>query len=61
MQSRRLSTIACQGRVEIVLFNENTTALVNNLNEYFASVGSVTAQKALDLAIEHNFDIHPTI
>ena len=40
---------------------ENSTALVNNFNEYFTTVGSVTAQRALDLAIEHNFDIHPTI
>ena len=40
---------------------ENSTALVNNFNEYFTTVWSVTAQKALDLAIEHNFDIHPTI
>ena len=40
---------------------ENTTALVNNFNEYFTLVGSVTAQKALDLSIEHHFDIHPAI
>ena len=38
---------------------ENPTALANKFNEYFTSVGSVTAQKARDLAIEHNFDIHP--
>ena len=40
---------------------ENPTALVNKFNEYFKSVGSVTAQKAHDLAIEHNFDIHPAM
>ena len=38
---------------------ENPTALANKFNEYFTSVVSVTAQKARDLAIEHNFDIHP--
>lgn len=31
---------------------ENPTALVNKFNEYYMSVGSVTAQKARDLAIE---------
>ena len=40
---------------------ENTSVLANNFNEYFTSVGSVTAQKAFDLAIEHNFDIYPAI
>ena len=38
---------------------ENSTALANKFNEYFSPVGSVTAQKARDLAIEHNFDTHP--
>ena len=37
---------------------ENPMALANKFNEYFTSVGSVTAQKVRDLAIEHNFDIH---
>ena len=38
---------------------ENPTVLANKFNKYFTSVESVTAQKACDLAIEHNFDIHP--
>ena len=39
---------------------ENPAPLANKFNEYFTSVpGSVTAQKARGLAIEHNFDIHP--
>ena len=38
---------------------ENPIALANKFREYFTSVGSVTAQKARNLAIEHNFDIHP--
>ena len=38
---------------------ENPTVLANKFNKYFTSVESVTAQKARDLAIEHNFDIHP--
>ena len=38
---------------------ENPTALANKFNKYFTSVETVTAQKARDLAIEHNFDIHP--
>ena len=60
MQSGKLSTIACQGRVRNRPFTtENTSVLANNFNEYFTSVGSVTAQKAFDLAIEHNFDIYP--
>ena len=36
-------------------------ALANKFNEYFTSVRSVTAQKASDLTIEHNFDIHPVL
>ena len=40
---------------------ENPTALANKFNKYFTSVETVTAQKARDLAIEHNFDIHPAL
>ena len=40
---------------------ENPTALVKKINEYFTSVGRLTAQKACDLAAKHNFDICPTV
>ena len=36
---------------------ENPTALVNKFNAYFTYARSVTAKKACDLAIQHNFDI----
>ena len=39
---------------------DNPVALANKFNEYFTSVGGVIAQKASDLATEHNFDINPT-
>ena len=39
---------------------DNQVALANKFNEYFTSVGGVTAQKASDLATEHDFDINPT-
>ena len=39
---------------------DNLVALANKFNDYFTSVGCVTAQKASDLATEHNFDINPT-
>jgi len=39
---------------------DNLVALANTFNEYFTSVGCVTAQKASDLATKYNFDINPT-
>ena len=36
-----------------------SNVLVNKFNEYFTSVGSLTAQKACKLAHVHNFCVSP--
>lgn len=35
--------------------SEDLTALTNELNDFFTSVGSITAQKATDLSLHHGF------
>jgi len=41
---------------KIPLTTKNQSALTNKFKKYFISVGSKTAQKACELAFEHNFD-----
>lgn len=41
--------------------NDNPTNLADKFNEYFTSVGSLTAQKAYDLAMEYDFNSATTI
>ena len=36
--------------------NDNPTNLADKFNEYFTTVGSLTAQKAYDLAVEYDFN-----
>ena len=40
---------------------ENSTGVVKKFNEHFTSVGSLTVQKARDLAVEYNLNICPTV
>lgn len=62
MESGRLSRTFCPGRAEIIpITTENPTALVSKLNKYFTSMGSLTTQKAPELATERNVDIYPAI
>ena len=41
--------------------NDNPTNLADKFNKYFTSVGSLTAQKAYDLAMEYDFNSATTI
>ena len=41
--------------------SEDLTGLVNELNEFFTSVGSITAQKASDLSLHHGLNINSDV
>ena len=38
--------------------SEDLTGLANKLNEFFTSVGSITAQKASDLSLHYGLNVH---
>ena len=38
--------------------SEDVTGLANELNDFFTSVGSMTAQKASDLALHHGLNVN---
>ena len=38
--------------------SEDLTGLANELNDFFTSVGSITAQKANDLSLHHGLNVN---
>ena len=41
--------------------SEDPTGLANELNDFFTSVGSITAQKARDLSLHHGLNVNSDV